>query len=673
MRPTFALAALALLGAMPFPGADAQEGPLLADEEGDVLVTSGDTSAPAPLPANGQTASADLRELALVEGDIDLTFTLKVASLAQQGGSTNRYTMAFRWMDAPFEATLTRSRIDPTSVPITSATLSLCADTCIRITDLEHTLDEAAGTFGFLIPKRYITSLEGHAPVFGSELSGVVVRSLITLDGFPGAPATGSRAEDVMPDAGQGVITYTKGGSSNGHIVLEAPDPVRISNGGATTFVFNSHVQNALDVEDTVTFALEGVPAEWTATAPGPQKVPAGSEKPVFVLATIPFGHQHGGFTTFNLTATSVKDPNAKASLRFGVLHTPTPMPAGHHSELYLHARPADSGVFQTALPRTDVTMSTLAEHGDDAPEAIADVGQEGAISWRIPLAPQLALGVDSDLDRTGSLTASVNGHVDAQGTLSGGLWLVKGDQDIALLGRLADAQVSLTQNAPTTVTSTYTPEAASDYAPYAAGHNLELRLVLVTQGPLPPNPQAPPGLVVKDLVLTLPLNEYADAPSFEEGEGSTIKIEPQGGLEKTARPGTTATYSFLLSTLAATDTEYDVELAGTNGKDSEVTPDGKLRFEPKETKRVTLGVRIPASASDDQRIESILVVRSRSDPSDIALARTATLVSRSAAGADEADAFEAAKDVGKRTPVPAVLVPIATVAVALALARRGR
>lgn len=670
MRPILVLATLLLLHALPLPGASGQEGPLLSDKEGDVIVTNGGSSAPAPLPANAQTASADLRELALAEEDIDLTFTLKLASLAQQGGSTNRYTMTFQWMDAPFEATLTRSRVDPTSVPITSATLSLCADECVRVTDLDHALDEAAGTFRFLVPKRYVTSLEGHAPVFGSQLTGVVVRSVVTLDGFPGTPATGARAEDVMPDTGEGVITYAKGGSSNGHIVLEAPDPVRVSNGGATTFVFNCHVQNALDVEDTVTFALENVPAEWTATAPGPQKVPPGSEKPVFVLVTIPFGHQHGGFTTFNLTATSLKDSNVKASLRFGVLHTPTPMPAGHHSELYLHAKPADSGVFQTTFPRTEVTMSTVGEHGEDVPDALASVGQDGAIEWRIPLAPQLALGVDSDLNRTGALTASINGRMEAQGTLTGELWLVKGDQDVALLGKLADAQVSLAQSAPASVTSTYTPEAASDYVPYAAGHNLELRLTLTTGGQVPPNPQNPPGLVVTDFKLALPLDEYADAPSFEEGEGSTLRIEPQDGLEKTARPGAMAAYSFLLTTLATTPTDYQIELAGTNAKESEVTPDGTLPFEPTETKRVTLGVRVPASAQNDQRLESILVIRSRSDPSDITLARTVTLVSRSAAGADEAGEFEAAKNEGKKTPLPATLAVAAGLA-AFALRRR--
>lgn len=669
MRGSLAFSLLVLFAALaPAPAAFAAEGVLLADKEGDVVVTNGQGGA--PLPPNAQTASADLRELVVVEDDIDLTFTLKLASLSQQGGSLNNYVMSFTWLDANFEAGLLRSRVDPTSVPLTRATFSLCEDECVRVTDLEHVLDEEAGTFSFLVPKRYITSLEGHAPVFGSELTGIVVRSLVSFDGFPGFPATGARAEDVMPDTGAGVITYQKGGSANGHIILEAPDPVRVSNGGATTFVFNGHVQNRLDVEDSVTFALEGVPATWTATAPGFQTIPAQDEKPVFVLATIPFGHEHGGFSTFNLTATSAKDPTIKASIRFGVLHTPVPMPAGHHSELFLHAAPGDTGLFQTTFPRTDVSMSTVQDHQNDVAEALSST-QGGDASWRIPLAPQLAIGVDADLNRTGLLTAAVNGRVEGQGTMKGELWLVKGDQDVALLGKLADAKIAVSQNAPSPVSMMFTPDAASDYVPYATGNNLELRLTLLLDGGLPPNPQSPPSLVVNDFKLALPLDEYADAPTFEEGEGSTIKIVAQDGLEKVGRPGATVTFGFVVTNLAAAQREYALEIAGTSAKVSESAPADSVRLDAGESRLVTLAIRVPADAQNDERLESILVIRSKSDPSDLTLARTTTMVNKGAAAPDEQAKFEAAKNEGKDTPFVAPVFVIALAAMVALASRR--
>lgn len=671
-RETFVVAAVILLALAPAPLANAAEPPLLTDKEGDVTITTGPGGAPAPIPANAQTASADLRSLELVEGDIDFAFTLRLAGLAQPGGSLNAYVMTFVWMDANFEVGLFRSHVDPTSAPLSRAALSLCQEACVRVTDLEHTLDEAGGSYSFLVPKRYITSLEGHAPVFGSDLTGVTVKSLVTIDGFPGTPTTGARAEDVMPDSGSGVITLSKGGSANGHIVLEAPDPVRVSNGGATTFVFNAHVQNELDVEDSVTFALEGVPAAWSATTPGAQKVPPKSEKPVFILATIPFGHEHGGFTAFNLTATSVKDPAVKASLRFGVLHTPVPMPAGHHSDIYLHAAPGDSGLFQTAFPRTDVTMSTQEDHANDLTEALPN--EQGVIGWRIPLAPQLAIGVDMDLNRTGKLVASVNGRMDGQATMTGELWLTKGDTDVALLGTLSTAKLALSQNSASQIQVTFTSDPASDYAPYAAGHNLELRLTLTPDdAALPPNPNSPPSLNVQDFKLSLPLNEYADAPTFEEGEGSNIQIEAVDALEKTSRPGQTVTYAFRVTSLAASATEYALDIAGTHAKNAQIAPSGAIRLEPNQPQTVTLAVRVPNDAQNDERLESILVIRSQADPSDLTLARTSTLVSRTSDAQDEQAKFDAAKNGDNKTPAVGAWAIAAIAIAAIAMGRKER
>lgn len=653
------------------PSSVAAAGPLVTDKEGDVVVTGGATSSP-PLPANAQTASADLLALSVDEQITDFTFTIKVASFAQQGGSINRFNVSFTWMDATLVATEFRSRVDPTSKPLTMSELGVCDQSkCTHITDLEHTLDEAAGTFTFLVPKRYITSFQGHAPVFGSELTNVFVTSVVTFDGFPGAPATGTRAEDRMPDSGGGVITYQKGGSSNGNLVLEAPNPVRVSNGGATTFVFNSHVQNKGDADDTAIFTLDGVPAAWTVTAPNPQKVAAKTEKPVFLLATIPFGHEHGGFTNFTLVATSAKDGSKQAKLTFGVLHTPTPMPAGHHSEIFLHAAPGDSGVFQTAVPRTVVTMNTKEDHANDAPDALATTTpQGGEVSWRVPLSPQLQIGVDMDINRTGQLVANLAGHVDAQATFTGELWLVKGDTDLALMGKIADAKVALTQSAVTPVKSQFTPDLKSDYVPYAAGNDLELRFKLKFDGTAPPmNPQTPPSLPVKDFRLSLPLNEYADAATFEEGEGTTLKITAPDGLEKSGRPATTITYALTVTNLGKAD-DFALEIAGPNAKDTETAPSGSIRIENKESKTVTIAVHIPSSSDGGLRLDSLLAIRSKTDPSNLAIARIATTVAKGSAAADEQTKFEAAKNADKKTPLAPV---VALAALALAVVARRR
>jgi MYXO-CTERM domain-containing protein len=668
MRGAVVLLALVLL-VLAVPAARA--GGSFTDDEGDVLVTG----APTPLAPNPQTDAVDLVALDVLEEDNDFTLNVKVKSLTQQGGSMSSYSVDMTWMDATFRVFVSRSRIDPTAEPLFRASLqAIEGGEASEISELEVTSDHQA-TISVRLPKVNIISLQGHAPVFGSELTGVVVRAEMPV-GF--GPAAAS-AVDAMPDTGAGVIEYEKGGSANGHFVLEAPDPVRISNGGATTFVFQGHLQNQGTADDTATLAIEDLPEAWQATTVPLQQVPAGEERPVFVVVTIPFAHAHGGFSNFSLTATSQSNPDVEASIRYGVLHTPVPMPAGHHSELYLHARPADTGALGTTFGGTKNTMNTLGERASDeveyaAPDTAAAFGpQDGPITWNVPLGPNLAMGLDADLNRTGEIAASILGRMSGEATLEAVVLLVKGETEIAAMMTSTPVQLKLDLQTPTPFTIPLTPTPESDYVAYVPGQNLVLRLTLTPATAAPccgPTDQAP-GLTVDDFRMALPLNEYADMPQWDAGIASSVALIADGPLQREGRPGTVLAYTFTLTNQLDVEDEIDLGIAGTHASLATLAPTQTVKLAAKASRTMMLAVAIPAAADNDEHLEVLLVARSQSDASNIAIGRTMTVVQKGSATADEKAKLDAALDEGKDTPGPTLAATL--IAIGLIALRRRR
>lgn len=637
----------------------------LTDKKGDVAATGG----PAPLPDNPQTASADLVALEATEGDNDWAFTLQVASLAQPGGTLNRYFIDFTWDDASYRVSILRSRVDPTATPLLRAQLLRAnGEEYEQLAALAPTADDAQGKISVSVGKVYVVSLEGHSPVPGSQLTDLVAsaRGDVTFGG------QGTRLEDRMPDTGAGALTYTKGGESNGHLVLESQDPVRISNGGATTFVYKAHLQNALETDDEVALRIEGLPEGWSATVESPQRVPAKEEAPVFAIASIPFAHEHGGFSNFTLVAESTSKPGIRATIRFGVLHTPIPQPAGHHAELYLHAEPSDTGLFGTAFPGTTNTMNTMSDHAADAEYASAD--RQGGLSWSIPLGPQLAMGLDFDLNKTGELAGSIMGRMTGGATLTGEVILVRGAQDAAKLADLAPATLTLDLQTPTAFTSVVTPTPEAEYIPYEPGQNFVLRLEVKPDSPAPCcNPQQPPALVVKDFRLALPLNEYHDTPTFEVGEESSITLAPEAATEKIGRPGTTVAYPWTATNRGQASATFEVAIAGTDASKATFAPEGDVTLGPGESRRIVLAVQVPPGAQSEEILEAILVVRQKDDPSNLALGRTTTTVGVTGAVDDERQVLEDARSQGNDAPgLGLVAMLVAILGIALARQRRG-
>lgn len=645
-----------LVALAPFPAAWAAEG-VLTDAAGDAVATVNGQPAPAPLVGGSATGSADLVALDVAESLSHFEVVLRVADM-QQPPPAAEYAIDYTWMDATYRILIQWTN-EPGAAPFTMADLLLAnGDDYKGVMELDFVHDPAAGTFAVQLPKSLVVSLEGHAPVRGDAISGLTVTSRVF------APSA-VEVVDRMPDEGAGSIPVTVGGESTGHLVFEANDPVRVSNGGATTFLYQGWLQNTLAEPDVAKMRVEGLPEGWSARIPGLVQVPASGETPVYAVVSIPFGHEHGGSSGFDLVATSEKDPASTARTRFGVLHTPVPMPAGHHSEVYLHATPTTAGAPADVAPQASGSMNTLADHARDAPEA-SPTTVDGVVEWRIPLGPQLAMGLDFDTERTGSLVGSVIGRSPGSATLEAALVLERADDEAGTLATATPLDVALDAQAATPFSFTLLPTPESDYLPYDPGVNMVLVVRLTPSVPAAPTARTTPTLDVASFLMSLPLNEFHDQPALNDEElPGTLKLATRAPLEKQARPGTTAAYVFELTNTGAADDDVVLEVAGNDAALGVLAPVTELVLGAGASRAITLGVAVPADAQDDERLDVVLVARSRNDPANIALAHTTTVVNKAAANPDEQGVVDAANAEGKDTPlgVWTVLVAIGIVA----------
>lgn len=641
-------------------------GAQMTDPPGDVQATGGPS--PTGVPANPQTDPADLLGLVVEEEDLAFTFRLQVAGLGQAAGTTAHWAIPFTWMDAGFQVHLVRTMADPSATARLQAWLEQWDGARYgRILTLTPVEDAAASTLSVELAKNAIVSLEGHAPVYGSVLANVTVRSWLEVEGGP------ARFVDQMPDGAPGAILYERGGSANGHLTLEAPDPVRVSNGAATTFVFQAHMQNRGSAADTATLELRGVPAGWEATVQPAQGVPPGDERPIFAVVSVPFAHQHGGFSAFDLVATSQRDPSVTASIRFGVLYTPIPMPAGHHPTLYLHAASTATGATAGVLGSTQNSMNTVDTHDEDAAQAFPAASANGTLEWSIPLAPLMALGLDFDLNRTGNLHLQVASHRSGPGSVSAQLWLARADSRILPLTQATRVEATWDPQAPTPVDLPLRPAAQSDYVAYSPGQNLLLAVTMASGQPLPCclGAETTPTLDVAGFRMDLPLDEYADRPVWDPGIESSVGIQVLSDVQRAARPGTTLVYNMTLTNLGGADS-VELALAGGGMRVSTLLPNGTVDVAAGQSLSLRLAVRVPDDAAPTTRFETLVVGRSKADPSNIAIGRVVTVADPDAGNADEGPWFRDAAQ-GQQTPVPVAAALAGALGAGLLHRRRSR
>lgn len=634
MRSVF-LALLLVTSVFALPAASAKS--FAEDPSGDTQTRAlGGLAPPAGVAMPGADA-ADLQALDLTETAEEMVFVLKVANLAQQVNFAD-YAISFSWAKDEYEVRVQRQVVPGLIDDDSNAYLRTSSDgeRFSGFAQLEHRIDIEKGTITVHLPKVYILNENGRFPLLGDELEDLFVEasSYSTLFQFS------AESYDRMPD-GDAMLKYAFlfGDLATGHLRLDADERVRVSNGGATTFVYQVVVNNKADIDDVIDITIADLPEGWNGTVQSPLKVPGGSERRVAVLMSVPFGHEHGGFSSFNLTALSQRDPASSASVRMGVLHTPIPQPAGHHSELYLHAKAFNNGILGQAFPFTGAGMNTEAAHDGDAAEATPN-GGDGR-SWWIPLDPGLRMGLDFDLEKVGDVSGAIIGHGPATGALSAELVLVTesadGSIDEGITLAESDSQdMTLDLSTPQPFKLTLTPTEESDFIPYVRGQNMVL-ILRFEDGDGTPNiccfTGTTAGLTTADFKLVLPLNEYHDKLNGLTEAAESLELKAQGAVEKAGLPGTTMTYVFMLTNRGTEKQVIDLDLAGTDAAFGTLVPGYSIELGAQETKKLTLAVNIPVGKNEGEELEVLIFAHAKEDPSKSAIARTKTIIAKMGSG----------------------------------------
>ena len=257
------LAALVLLAPALALTAHGEPSSLLTDARGDaaLVARAGETVAP-PLAgaSTAQAESADLVSLDFAESDDGLALTVGVVAI--QGASTGAtYRIEFSWLSVPYRAEIDYYVFSQNSFQ--RATLLAQLDGAWSdVSPLPLLADAAAGKLTVELQKVTLLDATRLTPSKGDAITDLRVTALRAQDlRFDGVEAFVGYA-DAMPDDGKGVAyAFALGDEAAGHLRLLSDERVRVSNGGATTFVFHAHVRNEGAVDDDVTLDLVGLPA----------------------------------------------------------------------------------------------------------------------------------------------------------------------------------------------------------------------------------------------------------------------------------------------------------------------------------------------------------------------------------------------------------------------------
>ncbi|MCA1819432.1 MAG: hypothetical protein LC620_05190, partial [Halobacteriales archaeon] len=432
MRPTLVIL-LALAVALPVPPVHAAEAPaateVLTDAKGDVRLSAAGQGGANPTPRLGQL---DLLAAHVAEAETEFTFDFQVASLDDTTepplAESAFYVLHFLQGDVQYAIQAGRVKSQGTGVFAVLAQYDPALGRYYAIESVPITADAASGTFSIAVPRELMVDSHGSKPYPGTALSGFWAESQSFLEVFTTVPGVSTnipppQVRDRMPDTGNGTtpVPILLGPVQVGSARLSSPMPTRQSNGEATTFLFTVEARNLGSHNDRYRLSGRNVPAAWKLTLQDDVvAVPADGVISMPVLVTVPFAHVHGSFQSFFLGLASTTDPASHAELELGVRYPKVPQPAGHHNTLYLHsAKWTDdptvavyAAVF--AFNTEYAWMNPLEQQDGDASVPVPsdgtfDAGAQlpGTFRWTVPLAPDLAIGMDFDMASLGTFSGS--------------------------------------------------------------------------------------------------------------------------------------------------------------------------------------------------------------------------------------------------------------------------
>lgn len=422
----------------------ANEAPLAEDPKGDVQGT--------PLGGPTQPVSGfehvDLTGLWITEDPDAMHVKLQLAAMDGQPGADQPSTYTYFVFDG-IEYRVWQGRSADNAAWFSTLQSASVGSTSFRfVAQLASRYDTDAQQVWTTIDRELLPGTSGRSFGRGDELTGIYAKAFAGA-GYaatfndPTLPVRGPLLDvtDRVPDADGLTLAIQYGGAEAiGGVGLTVEQPYRASNGAATTYLYDLEASNDGDSARQLRLEALHVPAGWNVSLPGAVLELAAGATVSFQLAlTTLFFHEHGTSRSFHLRLADIADEAAWAQAELGVHYLAIPQPAGHHDTLYLHTHPwsaiAEHGNAPLGGTSGVLTMNTLQEDPEDAGVALtAYTGVAGNefYGWAGCLDPGLAMGLDFDLSRDGTLRVPVSSIKPITGaTLQGRILIVRGGDDM--------------------------------------------------------------------------------------------------------------------------------------------------------------------------------------------------------------------------------------------------
>ncbi|MEA3166157.1 MAG: hypothetical protein QOJ26_1026 [Thermoplasmata archaeon] len=731
------LALLMVVGGLPIVSAQEDSAPqapvlLLEDVSADIQFQAAGT--PTGNPA-GRFAATDLRSLAVEELKDDLVFRLGVASLSTSPeapfAENTMYTVDFGYGAKLYRVLYYRTVADQPRYFARAYEYDAGRGAYSAMEQLVMTVDPASNTLAATVPRAILLDENGAAPFPGRVLTGFHAASsslsMSWLNGVqfgpvpvPAQSVPPTQAGDKMPDSGNGTLDLSikLGLLQAGNARLTATIPARASNGEANTFVFEVNATN-LGPKQRFSLSTHGVPATWQVDLPSDLiELPAQSTVTFPVLISTPFAHQHGSFQNFIVEMAGLEHTGDVGRVQLGIRYTATPQPAGHHDTVYLHTLASEGDAtfntlfgtafgfdpsalyFNTLKPEEDPNDSKAAVGGTSM-GFTQSLPPMQAYTWFIPLSPALAMGLDFDLTRTGTLNLDLDTVLPMQGAQMTGRIVHtipdgrRCDQNRPQVGNRECSRDDYYFGAGEHITAAQMATAAAvDVPPNSVGNSFVLTVAGTDGGDyITFNPDATLALQLnltflradgflgpKDMPkihggeMVLPLIEYHDPVDQVFTSLSSLMITVSGEQQRMVNPGKTALYELSLMNHGANDATYNLEVSGSSLPWARILGERRDTVPAGQSRPLGIAVTAPAGATDGEVADLVLAAIDANDPTARTLARLLTTVDTDAEHPDDTARVPGLADQLTTKDSPG-LAPLAGLAVLglVAVARRRR
>lgn len=704
------LASMLVAGPRPVQAQQLDGLEVLAERTGDLGARGGTATQAWAAP---HFEALDLVSLTVAEGPVDISFRLKVASLAPPGEmyvtDDGAYSVRFTHNDQVYAAEARRSLAE--QVYTWGFLLKYDPDAQVfnYQRDFAVAQDAAENVLTWAIARQDLTDSEGAAPFPGRSLTGFVAEAHMRSSQDPflqindQQPTREVDVFDRMPDSAEGTVPLpiTLGLQQSGHAALWSPQPMRASNGEATSFVFEVRAGNTGPDEDLFELIPSGIPRGWEVVIPDRfLRLAGGAALSVPVVVSTPFSHDHGTVQDFRLELHSQSDVNSVGRLQLGIRYHAVPQPAGHHDMLYFHSHRWGEDhplfVITESISSGNSGLSYLNSAEEDQEDQEVSIKgtywgwgchdpcvpdpPKAVWRWATYLQPGLEMGLDFDLSRKGSLTFPVMSATPiAQAILDGKLlhWTFNEATQqwvaVTVAEFAAGAPVDLVPNQPHTFQFEVTPTPEAELLPNAerVRFGLEMNLSSLARLPVP----GFTGVEAPELLpggwMQLPLFEYRDPIGDAFASVSDLTWIDQE-LHTMANPGETALFTAALHSDVDRDVDVELDLAGVHADWADLLHGKAFRIPAGGHLEVPIAVRVPGDAPDGDAADIVVTAQALGEPALRSLLRLVAVVDTDS---DHEDASAAAaaqtKADAKESPVPPGLVIVAIALATLAMRRR--